>query len=111
MERRRSERKSVQIEARILTEQARYDGVIENIAEDGICVETESKNMLCTSTRFNPGTEYEIAFQTPDGGDIKLHCKVAWSYKMAPHGLKRKIGMEIIFPPPVYVDFCRNLVS
>ncbi len=111
MERRRSERKNVQIDARILTEKDSCDGVIENIAEDGICLETESKNLLSTTTRFHPGSEYKIAFQTPGGDDIKLHCKVAWSYKIAPHGLKRKIGMEIIFPPPVYVVFYRNLAN
>jgi hypothetical protein len=109
MEKRRTKRKSVRIDTEIEAEDACFQGIIENVAEHGICLETDSKDLLGTSTRFNPGTEFQIKFQTPSGDDIKVHCKVTWSYKIAPHGLKRKIGMEIIFPPPDYIDFYRTL--
>ena len=111
IENRRSKRKAVHIEAEIVSGDAVYSVIIENIAEHGICIETDSADLLKSSTRFNPGKEYEIKFRAPTGDDIKLHCKVSWSYQTAPHGLKKKIGMEIIFPPPGYVDFCNSTTN
>jgi hypothetical protein len=105
MERRRSRRKNVNIEAKIISEGTGYSANIENISKHGISLETNSKDILDTSTRFNPGTEFKVKFQTPSGEEINLYCKVIWSYKAAPHGLKSKIGMEVIFPPPSYIDF------
>ncbi len=108
MERRRSKRKNICINAEIVLEGTSYPAIIESFSENGINLETDSKDHLSNATRFNPETEFEIRFKTPYGEEIKLHCKVIWSYRTAPHGLKRKIGMEIIFPPPSYVDFYRN---
>jgi hypothetical protein len=108
-DRRRSKRKTVSIPAAIQSEDAGYECIVENISEHGLCLETDSQELLGTSTRFNPGSEYQVTFQTQNNESIKLHCKVMWSYKAAPHGLKRKVGMEIIFPPPNFVDFYRNL--
>ena len=109
MERRRSKRKPVHISTRIEAHNERYDGIIENMSEHGLSVETDAKDLLGNSSHFNPGSEYRLHFQTSSGDDIQLHCKVIWSYITAPHGLKRKIGVEIIFPPPHYVDFYREL--
>jgi hypothetical protein len=111
MERRRSKRKNVHIETKIVSDDESYSGIIENMSEYGISLETDSKDLLHTSTRFNYGADYKVIFKTPSGEEIQLHCKVTWSYKTAPHGLKRKIGMEIIFPPPSYVDFYKDLHS
>ena len=111
IENRRSKRKAVNIEAEIVSGDAVYSVLIENIAELGICIESDSTDLLKSSTKFNPGKEFEIKFRVPSGDDVKLHCKVIWSYQAAPHGLKRKIGMEIIFPPPGYVDFCNSTTN
>ena len=108
MERRRSKRKKICMDAEIVMEDATYAVITESISEHGINLETSSGYLLSTSTRFNTGTEFEVKLQTPSGELIKLHCKVIWSFKTAPHGLKRKVGLEIIFPPPAYVDFYKN---
>lgn len=110
MEKRRSKRKSVYIEAELISGNAGYSGLIDNISENGICMETASKDLLGNSACFNPGKEFEVKFWMRPEEEIKLHCKVTWSFKAAPHGLKIKIGMDIIFPPPSYIDFYRNLL-
>ncbi|UCD35345.1 MAG: PilZ domain-containing protein [Nitrospiraceae bacterium] len=109
MERRRSRRKSVSLPARIESPEAAYEGIIENVSEHGLCMETDSQHLLKASMRFQPGAEYEVRFHTPSGNEIRLRCKVTWSYKVAPQGLKKKIGMEIVFPPPSFVQFYRQL--
>ncbi len=109
MERRRSKRIHVRMDAEIISGDANYSGIVENISEHGLCLETDSKDLLGKDTRFNPGTEFRVKFKIQSGEQIRLHCKVTWSYSAAPQGLKRKIGMEIIFPPPAYVDFYRNV--
>lgn len=108
MEKRRSKRKSVQIDAELISGNAGYAGLIDNISENGICMETASGDLLGASTCFNAGKEFQVKFRILPKEEIKLHCKVIWSFKAAPHGLKMKIGMDIIFPPPRYVDFYRN---
>lgn len=109
MEKRRSKRKTVQIDAEFISGNAGYSGLIDNISENGICMETISKDLLGNSTYFNPGREFHVKFRIRPEEEIKLHCKVTWSFKAAPHGIKIKIGMDIIFPPPSYVNFYRNL--
>jgi hypothetical protein len=108
-ERRRSQRKNVRIEAEIISEDNTYSAIIENISEHGLCLETSSDDLLGTSTRFHPGAEFDIKFQPPSGDMLTIRCKIIWSYKVAPHGLVKKIGMEVIFPPPEYVDFYKKL--
>ena len=109
MERRRSDRKKVSIEAKIVAEDASYQGVIENISLHGICLETDSGDILSDSKSFSPGSEFQVEFQTPLGEVLKLHCKVKWSFKNAPIGIKRSVGMEIIFPPPGYMELYKEL--
>jgi hypothetical protein len=109
MERRRAKRKNVHIDAEITAGRISYAGVVENLAEHGISIETDSKNLLSDSTPFHPGAQFEVRFQTPSGEEITLQCKVAWSFQEAPYGLKRQTGMEIIFPPPGYMDFYNEL--
>ena len=108
MERRRTRRKKVNIEAKLISGENSYSGLIENISEHGLYLETDSKDLLNHSTRFGPGAEYEVKFRTDSGEEIKLSCKVTWSYKIAPFGLTKKVGMEVIFPPPDYIDLCNK---
>lgn len=107
MEKRRSKRKRVHIEAEIISGQDNCPGMIENISEHGLCIETDSEDILGVKDRFHPGTDFEIRFRAPSGDEIKINCRVVWSFRAAPQGLRKKIGMEIIFPPPSYIDFLR----
>ena len=108
-EKRRSKRKNVDIKGKIILEDLAITGTIENIAENGLYIETASEDPLSSSTRFTPGMELWIQFQSPSGETLKLHCKVMWSYKAEPHGLNEKIGMEVIFPPPGFIELYNEL--
>ena len=108
MERRRSPRKKVQIKADLIFDGGSFSGNIVNVSTHGIYLETDSKEVLRTSTRFGPGTEYEVRFSIPSGREIRLRCKVIWSYRAEPDGLTKQIGMDVIFPPPDYIDFCNE---
>ena len=109
MERRRSPRKKVQIEANLISGDENFTGKIENVSQHGIYLETESQDLLSSSTRFSSGTEYEVRFRIPEGEETRLRCKVMWSYSAAPHGVTKQIGMEVVFPPPEYIDFCNDI--
>ncbi len=105
IERRRSQRKNVCFDAELVIGQTRYECTVENISLQGICIETDSSDPLATKSQFLPHADCELYFTTPEGDVINLRCQVMWSYQMAPSGLKRKSGMEIIFPPPEFVLF------
>ncbi len=105
MEKRRSERKKANIEVEIIIGDTNYAGTAENMSDHGLYLETASANILNDSTCFVPGTDCEIRFNDHSGERINLNCKIAWSYRIAPEGIKVQIGMEIIFPPPIYLDF------
>ena len=107
-ERRRCKRKSVRIKAEIISEETSCSGFIDNISERGISLETDSTNFLSRSTRFTPGSKYQIKFETPVGEPLNLNCKVSWSFKTGTHGIIRKVGLEVIFPPPNFIDFCNS---
>lgn len=108
MERRRSKRKNVHIELEIISVDKSYSGFIENISESGINVETPSIDPLSTATRFTPGNEFELKFKAPPGLEIRIDCRVIWSYKTSPQGLSKKIGFTIINPSDKYLEFYRN---
>ncbi len=108
MERRQVQRKKSRIEVELISEEIRCSGFIENYSERGISFETDSTDLLSQSTRFAPGSKFQVKFQIESGDLITLNCKVIWSFKTAPHGLTKKIGMEVVFPPPIYIDFCRS---
>ena len=108
-EKRRSKRKNVVIKGEIIQDDQKSAGTIENISDIGIFIEIPSDNPLSSSVRFTPGMELRVHFQSPAGEELKLHCKVIWSYKTEPHGLTEKIGMEVIFPPPGFIDLYNEL--
>ncbi len=108
MERRNFQRKKSRLEVELISEDMKCLGYIENFSERGISLETDSADLLSQSTRFTPGSKFEVKFQTPAGELISLNCKVIWSFKTAPHGLTKKVGMEVVFPPPSYIDFCKT---
>jgi hypothetical protein len=109
MERRRSKRKLVHIEAQLILDEDSYKGYIENISEQGIYIETAARDPLKTPKDFSPGTTVYVKFNLPSGEKIDLHCKITWAYQIAPHGLTTSIGLEIIFPPPHYLEFFKEL--
>ena len=108
MERRRSKRKVVHLEVEIISADKSYSGYIENISQSGIYVDTPSVDPLNTSTRFTPGNEFELKFKAPSGVEIRIECRVVWSFKTAPQGLSKKLGLTIINPSEKYLEFYKN---
>ncbi len=107
MERRRSKRIILSLEAELISGDTSYDGLIGNISEDGIYMRTmPTKTSIDT---FTPGTNFELKFQLPSEEKLSLHCIVKWSHKTPPHGLTYSMGMEIIDPPPEYKKFLETL--
>jgi hypothetical protein len=96
VEKRHSNRIVIGLKAEIISDDIHYEGVIENLSEDGICVITvPTENTI----DFAPGAILQIKFQFLSEETLNLRCKVKWSCKTPPHGLTQKIGMEIIDPP------------
>jgi len=107
MERRRYRRRNVRFEAEMILGEKIYHGIVDNISERGMNIETDAQDILSTSDDFCPGTKLMVKFHTPDGELMTLHCRIVWSFNMGPGGTIKKIGMEVIFPPPGYIDLCR----
>lgn len=101
MEKRRSKRIIVTLEAELVLNDTAYKGFVENLSEDGIYVVTSPTK---TNVNFNPGDVIGLKFRLPSGEILDMHCKVVWSYKTPPHGLTNSIGMEIINPPQNYME-------
>ena len=126
MERRRSKRIVVMLEAEIIsgadsylgflendTERPgvnvyTYAGIIENISEDGMLISVSE----ITNVNFDIGEKLEIVFQPPSGERLNLHCMVRrFQDRITPQDLKQKIGMEVIDPPPAFRKFINAMLN
>ncbi len=109
MERRRSKRIKVNIDAEIISGDKAYQVVIDNLSEVGIHAETDSVDPMSSSSRFMPGDIFEVKFSDSSGKSLTLKCSIIWSYKSAPQGLTTKIGMSIVDPSDAYIQFYKAL--
>jgi hypothetical protein len=107
MERRRSRRIKVKLKAERISGNEKFGVFIENISETGIhIITTPSKK----HRKYSPGTDIDLKFMLKTGDTIDLRCKVIWAeLKSPPNGLTDSIGLEIIDPPPQYIEFIRAL--
>jgi hypothetical protein len=120
MERRRSKRIVVTLEAEIISSAKSYPGfletdtelpdvsvytyagIIENISEDGMLFSVSE----ITNVNFDIGERLEIAFQLPSGERLNLHCMVRrFQDGITPQDLTQRLGMLIIDPPPAFSKF------
>ncbi len=114
MERRRSERKIVNLETMLISGNKSYSGVIGNISEYGAYVKT---NLTNTALDFLPKTTVELKIRILSEETLNLSCEIIWLYtKQIPTRrleagsvLENDIGMEIKNPPPSYKKFFENL--
>jgi len=97
----RSTRVPVDFETELTVGNLCYAGVIKNLSENGVYVETSPAK---TAADFTPETTLVLKFQFPSGEMQDLLCKVIWSSKTQPDGLTNGIGMEIIDPPQKYEE-------
>jgi hypothetical protein len=106
MERRRSKRKIVSLDAEIVSGRIRCTGFTDNLSENGLYMKTSPSE---TSIDVTPGAIFDMKLQHVPEGTLNLNCRVLWSYKNPPNGLTYSIGMEIINPPQEYITFIETL--
>lgn len=107
MEKRRFKRIKVKLKAERISGDEKYGVLIEDISENGIHIITTPSN---THKKYTPGTDIDLKFLLISGETLNLHCKVIWAHsKIPPDGLTDSIGMEIIDPPPKYIEFVKAL--
>ncbi|HTZ18378.1 MAG TPA: PilZ domain-containing protein [Dissulfurispiraceae bacterium] len=107
MERRRSKRIAVNLNAERISGDKKHSIFIEDISESGIHIITAPSP---TSRKYAPGVDIEVRFRISEGKRITLHCKTRWAYcRMLPEKNVDSIGLEIIRPPAEYLEFIRTL--
>jgi hypothetical protein len=107
MERRRSNRISVNLKAQRISGDEKHTVFIEDISESGIHIITAPS---VAYKKYNPGIDIDVRFQISAKEKITLHCRTRWAYhKMSPEKEIDSIGLEIIQPPAEYIEFIRAL--
>lgn len=104
VEKRRSQRKSVSLDAKLVDDNENYSGLIENICEHGLhLIAAPKKN----KSSFIPEEIFELKVQNASGTEACLHCEVRWVHinKTPIHGLTYRMGMEVVQQPPEYNEF------
>ena len=109
MERRRYERSSVQLKAKLTIGNSNYTGFIENLSLYGAYVEIVSLNV---QINLNLKTKVEMKFKIPSGEILNIHGEVRWFRfdNTISNELKSYIGMEILEPPSKYREFLKTLI-
>jgi hypothetical protein len=108
-ERRKHSRKIVNLDAEVTSGDFTCHAVIDNVSERGMSLTTDSEDLFGHRSRFTPGLKLIVKFTTSAGESISLNCRVRWSFKTGPDGIKRKVGLEVVFPPPSYIEFCKSI--
>jgi len=106
MERRRSKRKIIRLEAERISGDSNHGVFIENLSETGIYMITAPARK---EIDYTPGMMVDLKFHLKSDETLNLNCKVIWSYKTPPHGITNSVGLEIIDPPLKYLEFVRTL--
>ncbi len=106
MDSRRDERVIVNLEAALTAGENRHACFIENLSPTGMYIVTAS---AAPSYDFAPASVFDLRFNFPSGPKMDLQCSVIWSYPTPPHGYTNSIGIEIIDPPPAYLEALKAL--
>jgi len=108
MEKRRFKRTTVYLKAERISGNEKYGVFIENISEKGI-------HMLATHAavhaHYSAGKNIDVRFHIAQRKKpLILRCRIRWSCpKIPPNGLTDSIGLEILDPPPQYIEFVKTL--
>ncbi len=106
MEKRRSSRKVVSLDARIVSSGISHSGVTVNLSGEGIYMVTASSRDVID---FSQKTTVKLQAVLPTQEKLDLKCSIKWFQKnTSPNGTTFKMGMEIIDPPPVYRKFIKS---
>jgi hypothetical protein len=109
VERRKHKRRYFDVKARITLADKTFDGYISNVSESGIGYLITSSVML--KGDVPPYEIIELSFETPEGKLMELQCEVRWSQKGFYSGKTTSLGMKIIDPPPVYLEWLKQQIE
>jgi hypothetical protein len=99
-------RKAVQFSTQLIIGDERYDGFVINISAHGVgmFVNTSFPESTINCTR---GSVLGLELETPTGELLKLQCEVRESPS---EGLITSMGMQVIAPPPTFIELFNNLL-
>jgi hypothetical protein len=110
IEKRRNKRINYKLKADVSFDSKHAQGMIENFSETGIF-----KVVFCEKgvINFYPGETIGVNFQMPLGQAVDLECEIKWVriQKGSPLFMKYSMGVKIINPPPVYIEFIKTLLT
>ncbi|MBI5408942.1 MAG: PilZ domain-containing protein [Nitrospirae bacterium] len=106
MDARRHKRVIVDLQAELILGDTRLAGTIENLSDEGLYIVT---GPMKSSFTFTSDTVLELRFRLPSGERQSLHCRIKWFYKTPPFYATNSIGMEIVDPPPTYIEALKEL--
>jgi hypothetical protein len=104
-----TERTSVHLQAKIVSGDETYHGIIQNVSETGIGSFIES--VFKVEEGFTPKKKIKILFQAPSGETIRLDCEIIWYSRESPEDKKLSIGIKIVEPSEQYRQFVQSLKS
>lgn len=100
MERRSSDRVTVNLKAERISCTDNCSVFIENMSETGIYIITAPVKQ----NDYEPGKEIDLELELSTGDVINLNCNVKWSFDTSEDSTKN-VGLEIIDPPAEYMHF------
>jgi len=104
MERRQSKRIPVNLNAKIFSDDKVFEGVIENMSEDGL--EYFMTSFIKVSGNFIPPKSIKLNFQIPSGEVLDLNCELIWFLETSPE--EKLIGMKVLDPPLSYREIVKR---
>jgi hypothetical protein len=108
VEKRRSERIDLSINAELTATGRAYKVSIENMSNGGLCVVAPTSE---TVEDFMPGSTLGVNFITPYGEQLAQNCEIKWlRIDTEPLvGLIYNMGVQMIAPNQTYVDTFNSL--
>ena len=105
-EKRHHKRKLISLNAKIISGGTTYSGIIVNLSEEGIYMLTAASDVTID---FSPESRLRLVTELPTKEILGMDCSVKWfQKKTSPKGPRFKIGMEIIDPPLIYIEFAKS---
>ncbi len=106
MEKRRSSRKVISLDAKIISNGISHSGITVNLSEDGIYMITATSEDVIN---FSNQTRVDLQARLTSEEIVNLSCAVKWfQKKTSPNGTRFKMGMEIMDPPAAYTKFIKS---
>jgi hypothetical protein len=105
-EKRTYKRITANLEGVLLNDNISYVAFIRNFSEHGL---NTIVTPLKTSVNFILQEKIDLKLNIPSGKTINLHCRKRWSHDISLSRLTKNIGVEIIEPPIMYIEFINTL--